>query len=120
MQTIWVRLTKARSYDREVRSHEIKEWKFRMILFLIVEVGKKIVEKLELRIAKGVIKMWQGPALVDGMFVAVGGVDWDHSDSQREWDTFGISSDMIHIEVNIATKVSCGTWHPIRVANVMS
>jgi hypothetical protein len=69
MQTVWVRLTKAKSYDRGVRSHLINEWVLRVI------VGKVIVEELELRFAKGIIKMWQGPALVDELFSGVGGVD---------------------------------------------
>jgi hypothetical protein len=51
----WVRLTKAKSYDRGVRSRLIREWKLRVILFLSVVVGKKIVEELELRVGKGVI-----------------------------------------------------------------
>jgi hypothetical protein len=75
MQTIWVRLTKGRSCDKGVRSHLIHEWKLRVIPSLSVIVGKKIVEELELRILKGVIKMWQGPALVDGLFSRVVGVD---------------------------------------------
>jgi hypothetical protein len=55
MQTIWVKLTRAKSYDRGVRGHLINEWKLRVILFLSVIVGRKIVDDLELRIAKGVI-----------------------------------------------------------------
>ena len=90
MQTIWVRLTKAKSYDRGVSSHLINEWKLRVILFHRVIVGKKIVEVLELRIAKGVIKMWQDPTLVDGLFGGVGGVDWNQLDSQQKWDALGI------------------------------
>jgi hypothetical protein len=44
----------------------IHEWKLRVIHSLSVIVGKKIVEELELRILKGIIKMWQdcaGPSL---------------------------------------------------------
>ena len=74
-----------------------------MILFLSVIVGKRIVEELELRVAKGVIKMWQGPALVGGLFSGVGGVDWNHLDSQGKGDALGILSNMIHIGVNTAT-----------------
>jgi hypothetical protein len=103
VQTVWVRLTKAKSYDRGVRSHLINEWVLRVILFLSVIVGKRIVEELELRVAKGVIKMWQGPALVDGLFNGVGGVDWNHLDSQGKGGALGISSNMIHISVEIAT-----------------
>ncbi len=103
MQTVWVRLTKAKSYDRGVRSHLINEWVLRVILFLSVIVGKRIVEELELRVAKGVIKMWQGPALVDGLFSGVGGVDWNHLDSQGKGDALGILSNMIQIGVEIAT-----------------
>jgi hypothetical protein len=98
----------------------INAWELRVILFLSVIVGKKIVEELELRVAKGIVKMWQGPALVDGLFSGIGGVDWNHLDSHGKVDTLEISSNMIHIGVNIATKVSCGTQHPIWVANVMS
>ena len=54
------------------------------------------------------------------LFSGIGGVDWNHSDSQGKGDALGILSNMIHIRVNIATKVSCGTRHPIWVANVMS
>jgi hypothetical protein len=103
MQTVWVRLTKAKSYDRGVRSHSINEWVLMVILFLSVIVGKKIVEELELRVAKGVIKMWQGPALVDGLFSGVSGVDWNHSESQGKRDALGISSNMIHVGVDIGT-----------------
>ena len=103
MQTAWVRLTKAKSYDRGVRSHLINEWVLRVILFLSVIVGMRIVEELELRVAKGVIKMWQGPALVDGLFNGVGGVDWNHSDSQGKGDALGIASNMIQVGVKVAT-----------------
>ena len=103
MQTVWVRLTKAKSYDRGVRSHLINEWVLRVGLFLSVIVGKIIVEELELRVAKGVIKVWQGPGLVDGVFGGVGCVDWNHTDSQGKGDALGISSNMIHIGVDIAT-----------------
>jgi hypothetical protein len=98
----------------------INEWVLRVILFLSVIVGKRIVEELELRVAKGIIKMWQGPALVDGLFSGVGGVDWNHLDSQGKGDVLGMSSNMIHIGVEIATEVSCGARHPIWVTNVMS
>ena len=81
----------------------INEWVLRMILFLSVIVGKRIVEELELRVAKGVIKMWQGPALVDGLFSRVGGVDWNHSDSQEKGDALGIASNMIQVGVKVAT-----------------
>ncbi len=81
----------------------INEWVLRVILFLSVIVGKRIVEELELRVAKGVIKMWQGPALVGGLFSGVGGVDWNHLDSQGKGDALGILSNMIHIGVNTAT-----------------
>jgi hypothetical protein len=64
--------------------------------------------------------MWQGPALVDGLFSGVGGVDWNHLDSQGKGDVLGMSSNMIHIGVEIATEVSCGARHPIWVTNVMS
>ena len=74
-----------------------------MILFLSVIVGKKSIEDLELRVTKGVIKMWQGPALVDGLFSGVGGVDWNHLDSQGKGDALGILSNMIQIGVEIAT-----------------
>jgi hypothetical protein len=74
-----------------------------VILFLSVIVGKKSIEDLELRVTKGVIKMWQGPALVDGLFSGVGCVDWNHLDSQGEEDALGVSSNMIHIGVDIAT-----------------
>jgi hypothetical protein len=57
MQTIWIRLTKAKSYDSGVRSHLINELVLRVILFLSVIVGKRIVEELELRVAKGIVKM---------------------------------------------------------------
>jgi hypothetical protein len=57
MQTRWVRLTKAKSYDRGVRGHLINEWELRVILFLSMIVGKKIVEELKLRVLKCVIKM---------------------------------------------------------------
>jgi hypothetical protein len=66
------------------------------------------------------IKMWQGPALVDGLFGGIGGVDWNHSDSQRKVDALGILSNMMHIGGDIAMYVSCGTQHPFQVANVMS
>jgi hypothetical protein len=52
---MWVRLTKAKRCDKGVRSHLINEWVLRVILFLSVIVGKRIVEELELRVAKGVI-----------------------------------------------------------------
>jgi hypothetical protein len=90
MQTRWVRFTKAKSYDRGVRSHLIDQWVLRVILFLSVIVGKRIVEELELRNAKGVIKMWQGSALVDELFGGIGSVDWNHADSQGKGDTLGI------------------------------
>ena len=73
------------------------------ILFLSVIVEKKIVEEFELRVAKAVIKMWQAPALVGGLFGGIGWVDWNHLDSQGEGDALGISSSMIHIGVDIAT-----------------
>ena len=103
MQTRWVRLTKAKSYDRGVRSHLINEWVLRVILFLSVIVGKRIVEELDIRVAKGVFKMWLGPALVDGLFSGVSGVDWNPLDSQGKGDALGILSNMIHIGVDIAT-----------------
>ncbi len=74
-----------------------------MILFLGVIVGKKIVEELELRVVKGIIQMWQGPAMVVGWFSGIGWVDWNHFDSQGKGDALGISSSMIHIGVYIAT-----------------
>lgn len=91
-----------------------------MILFLFVIIGKEIVEDLELRVAKGIIKMWKGPALVDRLFDWIGSVDWDHSNSQGKGDSSGVAGDMIHIGSDIATYVSEGVRCPIRVFNVMS